>query len=57
MGVRLCVSLLPLPPPCRLNYVEQHAERLGLDSERLDNARVNASRSTPMTDTLDVCSK
>jgi hypothetical protein len=32
----------------RLNYVEQHAERLGLDQERLERVRVSASRSSPM---------
>lgn len=32
----------------RLNYVEQHAERLGLDQEKLESARVNAARSSPM---------
>ena len=33
---------------CRLNYAEQHVERLGLDQERLESARVSASRSSPM---------
>lgn len=28
----------------RLNYVEQHAERIGLDGGRLENLRVAASR-------------
>ena len=41
----------------RLNYVEQHAARIGLDSERLESARVSASRSSPMGDTLDLCSR
>ncbi|KAK9850611.1 hypothetical protein WJX84_005115 [Apatococcus fuscideae] len=41
----------------RLNYVEQHAERMGLDSSRLENLRVSASRSTPMGDTLDLCAR
>ena len=39
----------------RLNYVEQHAERIGLDSGRLEALRVSASRSSPMSDTLDLC--
>eukprot|EP00798_Chlamydomonas_sp_ICE-L_P021409 gene21409-28366_t len=41
----------------RLNYIEQHAERMGMDSDKLDNARVNASRSSPMGDTLDLCAR
>lgn len=35
-------------PLFRLNYVEQHAERMGFDQDKLDNARVAASRSSPM---------
>ncbi len=31
-----------------LNYVEQHAERLGLDQDRLESARVSAAHSSPM---------
>lgn len=41
----------------RLNYVEQHAERIGLDSGRLENLRVAASKSSPMSDTLDLCAR
>ncbi|KAK9810293.1 hypothetical protein WJX72_008148 [[Myrmecia] bisecta] len=41
----------------RLNYIEQHAGRLGLDSERLENMRVSASKSSPMSDTLDLCAR
>ena len=41
----------------RLNYIEQHAERLGMDASRLDAARVSAARSSPMGDTLDLCSR
>jgi proteasome component ECM29 len=37
--------------------VEQHAERIGLDSGRLENLRVAASRSSPMADTLDLCAR
>ena len=32
-------------------------DRLGLDAERLESARVNASRSSPMGDTLDLCAR
>lgn len=41
----------------RLNYVEQHAERIGLDSDKLENLRVNASKASPMGDTLDLCAR
>lgn len=41
----------------RLNYIEQHAERLGMDASRLDTARVSAARSSPMGDTLDLCAR
>ena len=41
----------------RLNYVEQHAERIGLDSGRLENMRVAASKSSPMADTLDLAAR
>ena len=37
----------------RLNYVEQHAERVGLDAGRLEAARVAASRASPLADALD----
>jgi proteasome component ECM29 len=39
----------------RLNYVEQHAERLGLDQEKLESARVNAARSSPMVSNSPDC--
>ncbi|MEW5310738.1 MAG: hypothetical protein WDW38_002506 [Sanguina aurantia] len=55
---------LPLPPTPshslppsltpRLNYVEQHAERMGFDNDKLEGARVVASRSGPVGDTLDL---
>ncbi len=38
----------------RLNYLEQHAERIGIDSEKLDSARSSAARASPLTDTLDL---
>lgn len=41
----------------RLNYIEQHAGRMGLDSERLEDVRVSASRSTPMSDALELCAR
>ncbi|GFR47108.1 hypothetical protein Agub_g8793, partial [Astrephomene gubernaculifera] len=41
----------------RLNYVEQHAERWGLDAERLEGARVAAARGSPLGDTLDLAAR
>ena len=41
----------------RLNYIEQHAERIGLDSDKLENLRVTASKASPMGDTLDLCAR
>lgn len=40
-----------------MNYVEQHAEHLGLDSDRLESLRVSASRASPMADTLEYCAR
>ena len=39
----------------RLNYVQQHAQRAGMDEARLEDLRVAASRSSPMGDALDLC--
>ncbi|GMH36012.1 hypothetical protein BSKO_03880 [Bryopsis sp. KO-2023] len=39
----------------KLNYIEQHAQGMGIDAEKLENMRVSASKSTPMQDTLDLC--
>ena len=41
----------------RLNYIEQHAERIGLDSDKLEKLRVSASKASPMGDTLDLCAR
>lgn len=41
----------------RLNYVEQHAERIGVDAGRLENLRVSAAKGSIMGDTLDVCAR
>ena len=46
-----------LPQDSRINYVEQHAERMGLDADKLENLRVSASKSSPMGDTLDLCAR
>ena len=39
----------------RLNYVAQHAQRAGVDVGRLEELRVQASRSSPLGDALDLC--
>ncbi|KAK9795879.1 hypothetical protein WJX73_005986 [Symbiochloris irregularis] len=41
----------------RLNYIEQHATRAGIDSEKLENLRVSASKASPLADTLDLCAR
>lgn len=41
----------------RLNYVEQHAERLGLDSGKLESARVQAAQGGALGETLDTCAR
>ncbi len=38
----------------RLNYLEQHAGRLGVSTDKLDAARSAAARSSPLGDTLDL---
>ena len=40
-----------------MNYVEQHAERIGVDAGRLENLRVSAAKGSIMGDTLDVCAR
>ena len=41
----------------RLNYVEQHAERIGISADKLESIRVSAAKSSPMGDTLDLCAR
>jgi len=41
----------------RLNYIEQHAERLGMDADRLDSARTSAARASPLGETLELCAR
>ena len=50
------MSLLPIQDQ-RLNYVEQHAERIGVDAGRLENLRVSAAKGSIMGDTLDACAR
>lgn len=39
--------LLPLQQDSRLNYIEQHAGRLGLDANKLEGARFSAAKVSP----------
>ena len=41
----------------RLNYVEQHAERFGLDAGKLESARVQAAQGGALGETLDICAR
>lgn len=41
----------------KLNYVEQHAESIGLDKDKMESLRISAATSTPMWKTLDTCLK
>ena len=41
----------------RLNYVEQHAERLGLDAGKLESARVSAAQGGILGETLETCAR
>jgi proteasome component ECM29 len=41
----------------RLNYIEQHAQRLGLDQGVLEANRVAASQGSSVGDALDVCAR
>ncbi|KAJ7569419.1 hypothetical protein O6H91_01G077400 [Diphasiastrum complanatum] len=39
----------------RLSYVEMHADRAGISTEKLENVRVAIAKGSPMWDTLDTC--
>ncbi len=41
----------------RLNYIEQNADRFGVDTDKLESVRVHASKMSPMNDTLDLCAR
>lgn len=38
----------------RLNYIEQHASAIGMSAEKLEHARLQSSKQSPMGETLDV---
>ena len=38
-----------------MNYIEQHAARLGLDSNKLEEERMKVSQTSPIGDLLDLC--
>eukprot|EP00899_Mesostigma_viride_P010697 jgi/Mesvir1/19629/Mv09917-RA.4 len=39
----------------RLNYVEMHAAKMNLSTDKLESGRIAASKDSPMWDTLDLC--
>jgi len=41
----------------RLNYLEQHAERWGISGDKLEGARVEASRQSPIGEVLEVANR
>jgi len=41
----------------RLNYLEQHVQRLGMDGNKFEEERIRFSQSSPVAETLDICSK
>ena len=38
----------------RLNYIEQHAPAIGLSQEKLEHARLQSAKASPMGETLDL---
>ncbi|KAL0371036.1 UNVERIFIED_CONTAM: Proteasome adapter and scaffold protein ECM29 [Sesamum angustifolium] len=38
-----------------MNYVELHAEKVGIQTEKLENLRISIARGSPMWETLELC--
>ncbi|KAL9260866.1 Proteasome adapter and scaffold protein ECM29-like protein [Drosera capensis] len=38
-----------------LNYVERHAENIGIQTEKLENLRISIAKGSPMWETLECC--
>ncbi|KAL8545025.1 hypothetical protein ACS0TY_005289 [Phlomoides rotata] len=38
-----------------MNYVELHAEKVGIQTEKLENLRISIARGSPMWETLEFC--
>lgn len=38
-----------------MNYVELHAGRVGIQTEKLENLRISIARGSPMWETLEIC--
>lgn len=55
-GSGLHLHVCCIPQDSRLNYIEQHAGRLGLDAGRLEGARFSAAKASPMGEALDAAS-
>ena len=41
----------------RLNYIEQHASRFGVDASELENARVMAAHGSSLGESIDLCAR
>ncbi|KAK9274184.1 hypothetical protein L1049_018998 [Liquidambar formosana] len=40
-----------------LNYVELHADKVGIQTDKLENLRISIAKGSPMWETLDLCIK
>ena len=52
--VKCLLEALSSMEDSRLNYIEQHAPAIGMSAERLEHARLQSSKASPMGETLDV---
>jgi proteasome component ECM29 len=52
--VKCLLEALSSMEDSRLNYIEQHAPAIGVSAERLEHARLQSSKASPMGETLDV---
>lgn len=52
--VKCLLEALSSMEDSRLNYIEQHAASVGLSAERLEHARLQNAKASPMGETLDV---
>ena len=51
--VKCLLEALSSMEDSRLNYIEQHAASVGLSAERLEHARLQNAKASPMGETLD----
>ena len=52
--VKCLLEALSSTEDSRLNYIEQHASAIGLSQDRLEHARLQSAKASPMGETLDV---